>query len=238
MKLQRIKDIVTGAVIATLVVGTASTAFAKAANMNIPVQYDNIKVTVNGEQLLTSKEPFIYDGTTYLPLRAVAEAVGMEVSWDSTTKTASLESKETEQKPVPQESNDESAEQIHSSRFDKILSKNTISNHSGVKVSCIGVKDVDDYFGGIEIELKGENTSSKNYSVTLDDIIINGKTMSAVMYMELNNERSAKDTIRIYEKDLKDANIENLYTISMKFHITNTDNYDYTTSKEMLVQFR
>ena len=32
-------------------------------------------------------EPFIYNGTTYLPVRAVGEALGKQVGWDGKTKT-------------------------------------------------------------------------------------------------------------------------------------------------------
>ena len=32
-------------------------------------------------------EPFIYEGTTYLPVRAVGEALGKAVTWDGATKT-------------------------------------------------------------------------------------------------------------------------------------------------------
>lgn len=32
-------------------------------------------------------EPFIYNGTTYLPVKAVGEAVGKDVTWDSATST-------------------------------------------------------------------------------------------------------------------------------------------------------
>ena len=35
-------------------------------------------------------EPFIYNGTTYLPIRAVGEALGKQVQWDQNTKTAFL----------------------------------------------------------------------------------------------------------------------------------------------------
>lgn len=90
MKMQRVKDLATGAIISALVVGITPVALAKTGTANIPVQYSNIKVVVDGKDLSTSKEPFIYDGTTYLPLRAVAEAVGKEVSWDNTAKVAYL----------------------------------------------------------------------------------------------------------------------------------------------------
>jgi hypothetical protein len=37
-----------------------------------------------------SVEPFIINGTTYLPVRAVAEALGMEVRWDNTAKSVHI----------------------------------------------------------------------------------------------------------------------------------------------------
>lgn len=90
MKFQRAKDVLTGALIAALVVGTVPTAFAKVSNVSIPVSYNNIKIVVDGKQLQTDKEPFIYEGTTYLPVRAVGEAVGKTVSWDGSTNTVTL----------------------------------------------------------------------------------------------------------------------------------------------------
>lgn len=38
----------------------------------------------------TIVEPFIYQGTTYLPVRAVGEAIGKKVTWDGETKTVYL----------------------------------------------------------------------------------------------------------------------------------------------------
>ncbi|MCD8049703.1 MAG: RICIN domain-containing protein [Clostridia bacterium] len=40
-------------------------------------------VDVNGNAV----EPFIEDGTTYLPVRAVAEALGLSIDWDNDTRT-------------------------------------------------------------------------------------------------------------------------------------------------------
>lgn len=70
-----------------------STSYAASLKKTIDVYYDNVKIFVNNS-LVNSKdgngktvEPFIYDGTTYLPVRAVAEALGKEVTWDGTTKS-------------------------------------------------------------------------------------------------------------------------------------------------------
>lgn len=90
MKYQRLKNMILGAMVATLIVGTAPTAFAKESKMNIPVSFNNIKVIIDGKELKTDKEPFTYEGTTYLPVRAVAEAVGKDVKWDSKTQTVIL----------------------------------------------------------------------------------------------------------------------------------------------------
>ena len=90
MKFQRLKDMIFGAVVASMVLGSGTVAFAKVANTSIPVSFSNIKIMIDGKQLNTSKEPFTYNGTTYLPVRAVAEAVGKDVTWDGATKTVYL----------------------------------------------------------------------------------------------------------------------------------------------------
>ena len=105
MKFQRIKDVCLGATVAALVMGAAPAAYAKVANMDIPVMFNNIKIVVDGKELKTDKEPFIYEGTTYLPVRAVGEAVGKNVTWDAASKTVILgetEQKETEQTETEQ----------------------------------------------------------------------------------------------------------------------------------------
>lgn len=88
------KGFITGFIIATLIFAGTITAFA--ATQSIQVSFDSIKIVVDG-RIITPKdasgntvEPFIYNGTTYLPIRAIGEAIGKEVNWDKTTKTAYL----------------------------------------------------------------------------------------------------------------------------------------------------
>ena len=52
-----------------------------------------VSVTLNGEalQLSEDNQPFIMGGRTYLPVAAIADALGFDVRWDGTTRTASIE---------------------------------------------------------------------------------------------------------------------------------------------------
>ena len=51
----------------------------------------DITVKVNGTVQDLDKDAISYNGSTYLPVRAIGEAVGMDVNWDSETQTVSLE---------------------------------------------------------------------------------------------------------------------------------------------------
>lgn len=71
-------------------------ATATAGEVQKTLTYRNIKITINGSALTpkdangNAVEPFIIDGTTYLPVRAVANALGLDVGWDGATNTVSL----------------------------------------------------------------------------------------------------------------------------------------------------
>ena len=60
--------------------------------------YKDIKISIDGELIQPTDaqgnavDPFIIDGTTYLPLRAVAGALGCDVAWDGATATITLRS--------------------------------------------------------------------------------------------------------------------------------------------------
>lgn len=64
------------------------------ANADLPV----VKVTVNGSAVSSPVPGVILDGSTMLPVRAVAQALGAQVQWDPSTYTAALD---TQQAGVP-----------------------------------------------------------------------------------------------------------------------------------------
>lgn len=91
---ERLQGIIIGAVVAT--VFTCGVAFAKQATEAISVMYDNIKILIDGVEYTAKDangnvvEPFIYNGTTYLPVRGIANAFGKDVSWEAQTSTVKL----------------------------------------------------------------------------------------------------------------------------------------------------
>ena len=80
-----------------LAVVLATSAFATVGSRTVELFYNNIKIMINGNEVKpidvngNAIEPFIIDGTTYLPVRGVASALGMNVGWDDTTKTITLD---------------------------------------------------------------------------------------------------------------------------------------------------
>ena len=82
------KAVVLG-LVGAMALGTCTVSAANGTK-NISATFRNIKIVVDGKELSTSAEPFIYNGTTYLPIRAVGEAVGKEVTWNGGTNTVYL----------------------------------------------------------------------------------------------------------------------------------------------------
>ena len=91
---ERLKGAVSGLIIGALVVSGG--VFAKQKFETIEVEYNNIKVykdnvlcelkDANGSTI----EPFIYNGTTYMPIRGTANLADMQVTWDGATQSVYL----------------------------------------------------------------------------------------------------------------------------------------------------
>ncbi|UMZ74696.1 stalk domain-containing protein [Natranaerofaba carboxydovora] len=64
-----------------------STVFAGNAKESLEVIYNNIKIYVDGVEQQPEEDPFIYEGTTYVPLRFVSEALDENVSWDGSDQS-------------------------------------------------------------------------------------------------------------------------------------------------------
>lgn len=85
----------TALALCTALVGGSALAVSSYSK-TIQIQYSGIKLVVDGAVVTPTDangnmvEPFTYNGTTYLPVRAVANALGETVSWDESTQTVMI----------------------------------------------------------------------------------------------------------------------------------------------------
>lgn len=81
-----IKSFIAGMLLATLLFSFIG--FADDIAKNIEVYANKINIKVNGK--LVQTDNFLYNGTTYAPMRTIAEILGKEVQWDPATYTANI----------------------------------------------------------------------------------------------------------------------------------------------------
>ncbi|MBD0380500.1 peptidylprolyl isomerase [Paenibacillus sedimenti] len=80
----KMKGLIVGLTIGSLLSGTA----AFAAGSQIEVAFRNLKYMFDGEEKVPAEgKSFIYEGSTYVPLRFVSEALGKKVEWDEANET-------------------------------------------------------------------------------------------------------------------------------------------------------
>ena len=86
-KMHRVRDILTGALAMALVFALASPAGAALAGKTIQV-LTGVDIYVDGVEMKPTDangkpvDTFVYNGTTYVPLRAVSQYLGKAVSYD------------------------------------------------------------------------------------------------------------------------------------------------------------
>ncbi len=88
---KRLQGLIAGVLIGAML--TSGVVFAKNIHETINAVYMNVKLVIDGEEITPKDangnivEPFIYNGTTYLPVRAIGEAFNKDVHWDGETAT-------------------------------------------------------------------------------------------------------------------------------------------------------
>ena len=74
-----------------LLLGSLQMVFSEQIERTLTAVYKDVKVFIDGQKIDPKNangepvEPFICDGTTYLPVRAIGEAFGKAVHWDPAT---------------------------------------------------------------------------------------------------------------------------------------------------------
>lgn len=88
---RRTTTILAGLLSAIFILSFAAFPAAAAAEpKSVSPNYESIPITLDGKKILGASA-YLIDGTTYVPLRALSDAVGKyEISWNDSTKTATV----------------------------------------------------------------------------------------------------------------------------------------------------
>ncbi len=85
------KKLLSGIIIGAILT-TSVSAIAASNRVNMEAVYSVNKLVVDGVDTGKGKTAFVSNGVTYVPLRTVSDALGNEISWDSSTKTIYINS--------------------------------------------------------------------------------------------------------------------------------------------------
>lgn len=194
------KKRVQGLVAAALagIILASGTVFAKQATEKISVIYDNIKILIDGKEFKPTDvngnavEPFIYNGTTYLPVRAIANAFDKDVDWEAQTSTVTLGTK-----------NYDWLDQMGFADYSCSTSNNTFEAISEDTEMSDGIKYDrgllyylydHSYFGGTIEDNEGNLECYQNYSYLLNS---NYKTFEGVI-ADLDDSENGSAIIKFY----------------------------------------
>jgi NPCBM/NEW2 domain/Copper amine oxidase N-terminal domain len=142
---------------------------------------NNIKIIVNGQQVISDVQPFIQDGRTMVPLRVISEALGATVAWDQETQTVTIVSQAAgpcEEPPEPPVENDLSKDIVNLSDLmpvsqtpDRVFFKNWGDNETGPAgplsiadkkyFDGIGMLNFEDNRGAVAVEFEIEGLFKK-----------------------------------------------------------------------------
>lgn len=194
------KGFASGAFTTLLVVALTGTALATTGKITKELEYRDISVTLDGEKLDLRDaqgnpvEPFMFDGTNYLPVRALAEALGLEVAWDSATNTVVL--------TTPQDA-------------ETMVTDELLFSKEHVRFYYTGYRAVAD--GRYEFDFRIENDSDYTLWIRTRDFAINGQNVSADFYYCVEPGAEETCTATVSAQALADAEITEVRRISTMF---------------------
>jgi len=95
---KNLQGVIIGVIIGTLL--TSGIVFGEQISKTAELFYQNIKIYIDGAEIVPKDatgnivEPFIYNGTTYLPVRAISNTFGKDVEWDGSTQSVYIGKKD------------------------------------------------------------------------------------------------------------------------------------------------
>ena len=105
--------------------------FGNTYGKKITAYFYDIKVYLDGKPVAFSNEPFIYEGNTYVSLRDVSDALGINVYWDDRSKSIYMQSSSDSFNSTYQISSLQNTLKAKDKEIEKLSSSSYSSSNSG-----------------------------------------------------------------------------------------------------------
>lgn len=136
-----------------------------------------------------------------MPVRAVGDALGLNVEWEATSKTVLL---------------------TDSSKSVSTTGK-VVYEKGGIKITYVGIKQEDSF---IDFKFLIENNASNGITVQTRDESINGYMMSGIMSEDVQPGKKANGALTYYNSMLEENGIDNIDELEFSFHIFDEETWD------------
>jgi len=223
MKTNGLKGFIAGVLTTLLLVSSICMAGASVAKIQKTVEYKNIQVSLDGKKLDlkdaagNAVEPFMFDGTNYLPARALAEALGLDVAWDGSTNTVVLKTADAKAAKT-------------------LATEKLVYDQNSVKIYYLGITAGSSSLGGSNINLRIENKSSKDIMVQVRDFCVNGFMTDSAFSCGVAAGKSATSDIKLYQSALDQNKVSNITGVELKFKVISSSDWtDSTESKSISI---
>ena len=185
-------------VLATALLFSNAPVLASAITRQITVASGHVRLVVDGQRIqpLDAQgnivEPFIFEGTTFVPVRAIAGLFGVDTSWDSSTSTVYLNSigSTTPATPTPPVVPPPNSEPVPTSPTPTTTPQtptaiqpgegSLIYEDANVRITFAGVRVSPDRWQDEEIQFFVENRTAARLSFQSNSMSLNGMSLGHV----------------------------------------------------------
>lgn len=201
---REIKGFIIGLLFSSLLI--SSSVMAEGITRNINILFNSINIEVNGEKVIADN--ILYNGTTYVPLRAISDMLNKEVKWNGSTNTAGINDKNFINDSIKVIAENPNKQLKTTEEVAELVDSIVLIESYDYKGNLIGT--------GSGVFINNEGYIITNYHVIDDSIKL------SVITNENENGKEYKDVKIINYNEALDLALLKVNTISKGIHITST----------------
>jgi hypothetical protein len=212
MDRKTIKGFISGILVGGIVM-TSIPAFAQPVEKQLNAIFNGIKIYVDGKKVDAvdangqNIEPFIYNGTTYLPVRAIGQAFNSNVDWDGKTSTVYVGKSILSDVDVDLSALDYLSETHMKEDYGYPDAEKKLSSNSSISLWTEDDKDNTgtSYENGLKFNMRGSDIWDNKSTESTREYLLNGKYAkfdgNFVLHYDSRTSNYVSSVLKVYGDD-------------------------------------